>query len=423
MKRHLSDPNEVSIEKGNKKQAALKHLIQNYGQIEFASSSLRDNNNKEAGRGVKQQGKTKTTTITTAEDNPIISCYGNCTNVSERYEKLNRIGEGTYGTVYRARDKVTNCIVALKRCFPHHEASDGFPITTLRELSLLRECRGHSYIVHLREIAVSSSRTGIFLVFDYCEHELGQLIDVYYSTHRASPFRQEAQVKRLLLQLLLAVQFLHQLCIVHRDIKMSNLLYQQSTGQLKLADFGLARRVATARQGYDASRLFGSTKWERRSTILTPKVVSLWYRPPEILLGSDTYDETCDTWSVGCVFAELLLGTPLIRGTNEMDQIQKMFDLLGVPNISTWPSLPEMPLVKSKTIDFPSEVNRRFPKLLDDFSYLSTAGLSLLSRFFTYDYKRRLTASEGLQSEYFREIPTPTEESNMPVFQIKHNRT
>jgi serine/threonine protein kinase len=126
---------------------------------------------------------------------------------------------------------------------------------------------------------------------------------------------------------------------------------------------------------------------------------------------------------VGCVFAELLLGTPLIRGTDEMDQIQKMFDLLGVPSLSIWPSLSEMPLVKSNTIDFPSEGNRRFPKLLDNFSYLSTAGLSLLSRFFTYDYKRRLTASEGLQSEYFREIPTPTEEYNMPTFPIQHNRT
>jgi serine/threonine protein kinase len=434
----------IDAERSTKEKEVLKHLAHHYRTVEFTSSSLHEDNRERVRRhnnihdddpSLKQPvqsqndllGSVNTAASSTNQHNNQLSSsniiFGTCTNVSERYEKLNRIGEGTYGAVYRARDKVSNCTVALKRCFPHHEASDGFPVTTLREISVLRECCGNSYIVNLREVAVSSNRSGIFLVFDYYEHDLGELIDAYYATHQKSPFRQEAQVKRLLLQLLSALKFLHQRRIVHRDIKMSNLLYQQTTGRLKVADFGLARRITTERQGYDATHLFGG-KWKRRRTVLTPKVVSLWYRPPEVLLGSDTYDETCDTWSAGCVFAELLSGTPLIRGKNEMDQIKQMFELLGRPDKLMWPSLMDMPLVREKEIDLTVDINqhKRFPKILDDFSYLSTAGLSLLSQLLTYDFKRRLTAAEGLESEYFKEDPFPTEESSMPKFPIKHNR-
>lgn len=414
----------------------VNRMAQRYGTVEFTSSQThQETEEKLNSRKVicdptegnieysPNEGSGATSTKLLVDRLKRIVVFGTCTNVSERYEKLNRIGEGTYGAVYRARDKLNNGIVALKRCFPHHEATDGFPVTTLREISLLRECWDCPYIVNLREVAVSSSRSGIFLVFDYYEHDLGELIDAYYATHQKSPFRQEAQVKRLLHQLLSALKFLHQRCIVHRDIKMSNLLYHQAAGRLKVADFGLARRITTERQGYNATSLFGS-KWKRKQTILTPKVVSLWYRPPELLLGSDSYDETCDTWSVGCVFAELLSGEPLIRGKNEMDQIKQMFELLGRPNKLTWPSFTDMPLVREEAIDLSPDRNQfhKFPRLLDDFSYLSAAGLSLLSQLLSYDYKRRLSAVEGLESDYFREEPLPSDECNMPKFPIKYNR-
>ena len=134
--------------------------------------------------------------------------YGCCSNVSSRYEKIGRIGQGTYGVVYQARDKQSRDIVALKRCLAHHESSDGFPTTTLREISLLKEIQGsggHPHIVSLKDVTVSSSRSGVFLVFEYAEHDLATLVDNHYKQHQSSPFR-ESEVKKLMQQLLDAIK-------------------------------------------------------------------------------------------------------------------------------------------------------------------------------------------------------------------------
>jgi len=201
MKRSRS---ERVVPDGNiREEKVLKRMAQRYGTVQFTSSQLQQEAGERLnGRNVScdaiegnvkysphnRQGEVRTATTSTQllvdRLKSSVTSFGTCTNVSERYEKLNRIGEGTYGAVYRARDKLSNGIVALKRCFPHHEATDGFPVTTLREISLLRECCGCPYIVNLREVAVSSNRSGIFLVFDYYEHDLGELIDAYYATHQ-----------------------------------------------------------------------------------------------------------------------------------------------------------------------------------------------------------------------------------------------
>jgi serine/threonine protein kinase len=166
-------------------------------------------------------------------DNNLLSTTGACENVSQRYEKVGRVGQGTYGVVYKARDKIKGDFVALKRCIPHHESSDGFPLTTLREIHALRVCSQHPHIVSLLQVSVSSSN-GLFLVFEYCTHDLAQLIDAYYPKHQKSPF-QQSHVKTLLQQLLSALEFVHSHYLLHRDVKLSNLLYS-SDGQLKLAD-------------------------------------------------------------------------------------------------------------------------------------------------------------------------------------------
>jgi serine/threonine protein kinase len=247
-------------------------------------------------------------TTTTTDPSTTTTTVGTCDNVSERYEKVGRVGQGTYGVVYKARDRFYNKkrsssntkdggdgidhnqdeeYVALKRCIPHHESSDGFPITTLREIHALRVCSQHPNVVSLLHVAVSSSTSssaaalgGVFLVFEYCPQDLAQLIDAYYPKHKKSPFS-EAQVKRLTLQLLSACDYLHSHSLLHRDIKLSNLLYT-SQGQLKLADFGLSRHyyndTTSSHGGGDGS--------SSSSSSLTPNVVSLWYRPPELLLGA-----------------------------------------------------------------------------------------------------------------------------------------
>lgn len=288
--------------------------------------------------------------------------FGNCPDVAQRYEKIGRLGEGTYGVVYKARDKQTNQIVALKRCLPHFEDTDGFPLTTLREISILRSLRcangrhPHPSIVHLLDVAVSSQRkpanssgdsggsksggSGVFLVFEYCAFDLAHVVDKHYSSYSRSPFN-EAQVKNLAIQLLRGLEFLHSRNILHRDIKLSNLLYSQPDvgdkinkrnhpSHLRIADFGLARKSTSAFRT-------NSEGTNYTNTLLTPKVVSLWYRPPELLFGSGDYNEAIDNWGAGCAIAELLEGVPLIKGRDEMDQISKLFELLGPPNSRIWP--------------------------------------------------------------------------------------
>ena len=170
------------------------------------------------------------------------------------FDKLNRIGEGTYSVVYRARDQRSGDIVALKRVIMHNEQSDGFPVTSLREIRVLKRLV-HPNVVRLHEIAVGRRREAVFLVFEYCEHDLARLID-----SMPAPFS-EGEVKCITQQLLRAVTYLHSRCVLHRDVKMSNVLYNRA-GEVKLADFGLARLVGVPKRP------------------LTPKVVTLWYRAP-----------------------------------------------------------------------------------------------------------------------------------------------
>lgn len=352
-----------------------------------------------------------------------MATYGNCPNVSARYEKIGRIGEGTYGVVYQARDKETGEMVALKRCLPHHEASDGFPLTTLREITILRELQsagGQQHgIIGLKDVTVSSSRSGVFLVFEYAQHDLATLIDNHYTQHHCSPFSQ-SEVKRLMIQLLEALRFLHSNYVLHRDLKLSNLLYNHR-GELRVADFGLARRVSRKYVGDGKSN-----NNVQHSGDLTPKVVSLWYRPPELLFGSDYYDQGVDTWGAGCVMGELLRGKPLMDGRNEMDQLQKMFEFLGPPSFDDWPGLKQLPLLRNGDIEIPKrwyaqKSNGRH--LLDIFhDWRCPAGIRLLTSLLTYNPADRRTADEALAAEYFSTLPAPTPLSLMPTFPTKHKK-
>ena len=181
------------------------------------------------------------------------------------------------------------------------------------------------------------SRSGVFLVFEYAQHDMATLVDDHHARHGRSPFG-PPDVKRLMSQLLDALRFLHSRHVLHRDLKLSNLLYDHG-GRLRVADFGLARRVdggcfaasggggsRSSRGGEDddaAGRRSGEGD-DLPSSCLTPKVVSLWYRPPELLLGAERYDQGVDTWGAGCVMGELLRGRPLMDGRTEMDQLSKM---------------------------------------------------------------------------------------------------
>lgn len=377
------------------------------------------------------------------ERDPFTSIHGACHNVSLRYKKVSRIGEGTYGIVYKAIDQQTSEYVALKRCLPHHEATDGFPITTLREIQILREIsmeitdsgdededNGNQYIVNLKDIAVGTKPSSVFLVFEYVDFELAKLVDEHFARYSKSPFSL-GEVKRLSIQLLSAVAFIHDRCIIHRDIKLSNLLYHQGT--LKLCDFGLARR--TSENVYDTNEDKRKPSIERSpEDALTPKVVSLWYRPIELLLGAQNYDMAIDCWACGCVIAELILGQPLFRGQNELDQLQKIIDLMGVPRIEQWPRL--QALIDRGCFDFDGSSEDisfdldtvtgtnfsskpSLTKLLDKFEDLSAMGIELLLKLLFYDPQQRWSASTAKSSAFFQESPKPVCKEFMPTFREK----
>ncbi|NWU73405.1 CDK10 kinase, partial [Pterocles burchelli] len=339
---------------------------------------------------------------------------GRCRSVKE-FEKLNRIGEGTYGIVYRARDTLTDETVALKKVRMDNE-KDGMPISSLREITLLLQLQ-HPNIVELKEVVVGNHLESIFLVMGYCEQDLASLLE-----NMQTPFS-EAQVKCIILQVLKGLQYLHENYIIHRDLKVSNLLMTDK-GCVKIADFGLARTYGMPPKP------------------MTPKVVTLWYRAPELLLGMTTQTTSIDMWALGCILAELLAHKPLLPGTSEIHQIDLIVQLLGTPNENIWPvravpSLPP-PLLAQPTPTSPSVPPQGFSKLplasqytlrkqpynnlKHKFPWLSEAGLRLLNFLFMYDPKKRATAKDSLESSYFKEKPLPCEPELMPTFPHHRNK-
>ncbi|KAJ3412658.1 hypothetical protein HDV05_000408 [Chytridiales sp. JEL 0842] len=305
----------------------------------------------------------------------------------DNYEKLNRIEEGSYGVVYRARDRNTGEVVALKKLKLENEKS-GFPVTTLREIHTLLLAK-HRHIVDVREIVVTPSYAGVFIVMEFVEHDLKSLME-----NMRSPFLQ-SEIKTLMLQILSAIDCLHSNWIIHRDLKTSNLL-MNNRGEIKVADFGLARRFGDP-QGH-----------------MTQLVVTLWYRAPELLLGAKEYTTAIDMWSIGCIFAELVNKEPLFPGRGEIDQLTKIFKLLGTPSEKIWPGFSDLP--NSKSVSF---ANIPFQSLRSRFPYLTENGIDLLSRLLTYDPKRRITAAQALRHPYFQESPAPKDPSLFPTFPSK----
>uniref|UniRef100_A0AAR2KJD6 cyclin-dependent kinase n=1 Tax=Pygocentrus nattereri TaxID=42514 RepID=A0AAR2KJD6_PYGNA len=310
-----------------------------------------------------------------------------CRSVEE-FQCLNRIEEGTYGVVYRAKDKKTDEIVALKRLKMEKE-KEGFPITSLREINTILKAQ-HPNIVTVREIVVGSNMDKIYIVMNYVEHDLKSLMETM-----KQPFL-PGEVKTLMIQLLRGVRHLHDNWILHRDLKTSNLLLSHK-GILKIGDFGLAREYGSPLKPY------------------TPVVVTLWYRGPELLLGAKEYSTAVDMWSVGCIFGELLTQKPLFPGKSEIDQINKIFKDLGSPSEKIWPGYNELPAVKKMTFtEYPyNNLRKRFGALLSDH------GFDLMNKFLTYCPAKRISADEALKHEYFRETPLPIEPSMFPTWPAK----
>merc|ERR1719323_1851911 len=261
---------------------------------------------------------------------PYLPSVNGCRSVEE-FHCMNRIEEGTYGVVYRARDKKTQEIVALKRLKMERE-KEGFPITSLREINTLLISQ-HPNVVTVREIVVGSNIDQIFIVMDFIEHDLKGLME---TMRKKKQVFLPGEVKCLMVQLLRAIHHLHDNWILHRDLKSSNILLSHN-GILKIADFGLAREYGSPLKPY------------------TAVVVTLWYRAPELLLGIKEYSTFIDVWSIGCIFGEFLLMNPLFPGKSESEELDKIFKFLGTPSEKIWPGFNSLPLVQKmkKFVDYP----------------------------------------------------------------------
>ncbi|KAI8903027.1 kinase-like domain-containing protein, partial [Powellomyces hirtus] len=232
----------------------------------------------------------------------------------EKYDKIEKVGEGTYSVVYKGRNRKNGDIVALKKIRLETE-DEGVPSTAIQEILLLKEL-DHSNIITLKDFVYNDIK--LYLIFEFLDLDLKKYMET--QTNGLSP----ALIKSYMHQLIKGIMFCHCHRVIHRDLKPQNLLIDQN-GMLKLADFGLARACGVPLRAY------------------THEVVTLWYRASEILLGSKTYSTVVDMWSVGCIFAEMCLRQPLFPGDLEIDELFRIFRILGTPNEETWPNVSALP--------------------------------------------------------------------------------
>jgi len=290
----------------------------------------------------------------------------------EKYVKLEKIGEGTYGVVYKAKDKKTGELLALKKI--RLEAEDeGIPSTAIREISLLKQLQ-HPNIVRLYDVVHTEKK--LTLVFEFLDQDLKKYLDAC-GDNGLEPYT----IKSFLYQLLQGIAYCHQHRVLHRDLKPQNLLINME-GELKLADFGLARAFGIPVRNY------------------THEVVTLWYRAPDVLMGSRKYSTPVDIWSVGCIFAEMVNGRPLFPGSSESDQLMRIFKTLGTPTKKTWPTYTDLP--EYKVVDnFPSYPVQSLKKIC---RRLDNIGLELLGRMLQFDPSKRISAELAMKHQYFKDL-------------------
>ncbi|KAG1052771.1 hypothetical protein G6F46_009784 [Rhizopus delemar] len=290
----------------------------------------------------------------------------------QRYTRIEKLGEGTYATVYKGKNRVTGEIVALKEI--HLDPEEGAPSTAIREISLMKELK-HPNIIRLQDIIHTESK--LSLVFECMDQDLKKYMD---TTARATRgVLSVGVIKSFMYQLLKGIAYCHENRVLHRDLKPQNLLINKHL-QLKLGDFGLARAFGIPVNTF------------------SNEVVTLWYRAPDVLLGSRMYSTSIDIWSAGCIMAEMYTGRPLFPGTTNEDQLQKIFRLLGTPTEQTWPAITQFPEYKPPQVIYPPQ------HLSQVLTTIDPIGIDLLSRMLQYQPQMRISAKDALEHAFFNEV-------------------
>jgi serine/threonine protein kinase len=299
---------------------------------------------------------------------------------TSNYEKQEKLGEGTYGVVYKAKDKRNSDIVALKRIRLEQE-EEGLPATAIREISILKDLK-HPNVVDLKEVINAKGK--LTLVFEFMDKDLKKFMET--QKKNLAPML----VKSYAYQVLAGLCYCHCRRIIHRDLKPQNLLLNRA-GLIKLCDFGLARAFTIPLRNY------------------TREVVTLWYRAPELLLGSRYYSIGVDVWSVGCIIAEMFTRAPLFPGDSEIDQLFSMFKVLGTPNEAIWPGVSQLPEYKTT---FPTYARRDLTEIIPNADPLA---LDLIEKMLEYDPSKRISAKSALDHPYFDDLSPTVKEACRPL--------
>ncbi|KAI8872660.1 cyclin-dependent protein kinase [Ramicandelaber brevisporus] len=340
----------------------------------------------------------------------------------DKYDKLEKLGEGTYATVFRGRIKSTGEMVALKEITLDPE--EGAPSTAIREISLMRELR-HTNIVRL--VDTVHTETILMLVFECLDMDLKKFMELNGrqkppKTQSTDPQQLQVQqtrqpkfdslyhgphihpgalhvniVKHFMYQLLRGIAFCHERRVLHRDLKPQNLLIRLEGYELKIGDFGLARAFGIPVHSFSS------------------EVVTLWYRPPDVLLGSKNYTTSIDIWSVGCIMAELFTGRPLFPGSNTDDQLNRIFRVMGTPNELSWPGIGDYPGWKEFAVQQPTTLNAVLPMIDAD-------GMDLLKRMLQYQPQNRITARDAMNHGWFNSLHAQQQQAYAAAHQQHQNR-
>ncbi|KAF9482651.1 Pkinase-domain-containing protein [Pholiota conissans] len=319
----------------------------------------------------------------------IVSSFQKVFHLERRWKLVRELGSGAYGVVISAEDEISGETVAIKLVTRVFEKIQ-FAKRALREITLLRHFSHHGNITGLIDVdAISPEFTEIYIFMEPMEADLHQII-------RSGQTLTNEHVQYFTYQILRGMKYIHSAGVIHRDLKPGNLLVNADC-ELKICDFGLSR-------GYDAAP-------DENASHLTEYVATRWYRAPEIMLAYRKYDTAIDVWSIGCILAELLMGAPLFKGKDYVDQLNKIFAVLGTPNdevIRKIGSPKAQAYVRSlplkKTVPFKKVIPKGDPQALE-----------LLGKMLCFDPNERLNVPSALEHPWLSSYHDPADEPDCPA--------
>jgi serine/threonine protein kinase len=322
-------------------------------------------------------------------------------SVDDKYDIIAEIGKGTYGKVYKCRDRSTATIVALKK-INILDTHGGFPINTIREINLLRSLH-HDNVIGLRAIVTASSgdESSVYLAFDYCEFDLYGLL---YAGEMN--LLSEVHVISYIKQLLIALKICHDNHIVHRDLKPANQFVTRKN-VLRLGDFGLARKIV-----------------QQPDVRYTSNVITLYYRAPELLLDCKNYGYEVDMWSLGCIIFEMMTKKPLFQSprhsNKSAEQLDAIWAICGYPDREEWPEfeqLPGFPMVGKNRCRLPNRLRQHLECTIpEEFG----GSIDLLLQLLQLNPSRRISAEQAALHPFIRRYGAEIEASRLaPIASAK----